>query len=153
MNEISFQSHFGLILSQCNNTHQPKLRKCILSIPFWSDFITGIYEFWKTVYELSIPFWSDFIPVQLCSPSVGLFSFNPILVWFYPFVACLCWCVWVILSIPFWSDFIKFNAVQPPGVEVLFQSHFGLILSWCMVLYDFIKQFKAFQSHFGLILS
>ena len=81
----SFQSHFGLILSNPNN--QATIADVILSIPFWSDFIErtngGVGQMVKvfqshfglilscseTIIErsnsLSIPFWSDFINFQV----------------------------------------------------------------------------------------
>ncbi len=56
--------------------------------------------------QLSIPFWSDFIAVD--GPKrYGNFQ----------------------LSIPFWSDFILKHYLMTLRVSIIFQSHFGLILS------------------------
>ena len=81
-----------------------------LSIPFWSDFI------WLRCIEcitkrklLSIPFWSDFILSRRTADAVGM-GFQ--------------------LSIPFWSDFIEHNHESIEILSVIFQSHFGLILSY-----------------------
>ena len=82
-----------------------------------------------------------------------MFSFNPILVWFYlvqspvgmsggvaiifqshfglilsPLNRCWQRCS-VFLSIPFWSDFIQERVIQYGRSAGSFQSHFGLILS------------------------
>ena len=130
-----------------------KPRACpLLSIPFWSDFIslTSLSSF--LLLSLSIPFWSDFITRPLLlgeyyatnfqshfglilsrdlyyTPNPPLLTFNPILVWFY------------------------LSRHQCATLErgYRFQSHFGLILSVGRQEKHSLHQ--PFQSHFGLILS
>ena len=126
---VSFQSHYGLILSR-----HPA------SPPLWQ------------LRQLSIPLWSDFIRVR----SAGGWliregcTFNPTMVWFYqvPFshftpsrthfqshyglilsTSVSLYGIFVKnLSIPLWSDFIV-AAEYLRCVPRCFQSHYGLILS------------------------
>ncbi len=150
---LSFQSHFGLILSQC---HWCCVRKCYhpLSIPFWSDFILDLTVILiNYTCSLSIPFWSDFISWDCTSA-----NFHP-----------------VILSIPFWSDFIETTRVRQ--LSLTSQTTFNPILVWfypkgktawsqCLRTFNPILVWfyllsvntdkiviDVFQSHFGLILS
>ncbi len=89
---LTFQSHFGLILSCSSISYCEPLQS--LSIPFWSDFISRNSD-WKSKESsgLSIPFWSDFIRKSSRCRGKG---------------SCL-------LSIPFWSDFIMLSKSFSPN--------------------------------------
>ena len=115
-----FQSHFGLILS--GNLAEKLAEYILLSIPFWSDFIS-FYDMLSTTFQTR--------------------TFNPILVWFYLYV-------FVFSSqyeIHFQSHFglilskLKF---REDNVADFFQSHFGLILSsfFCFGLFNCVSSFN-----------
>ena len=124
----SFQSHYGLILSQSQHSGTTTTQQSfnptmvwfypisdlvcsndalsILSIPLWSDFIWNQPEIPCSCKGLSIPLWSDFI------------------------VHVDCWVAFEYsLSIPLWSDFIDSYLAQSAVSARTFQSHYGLILS------------------------
>ena len=150
-----FQSHYGLILSNClaKLSVLPTLHR--LSIPLWSDFIGGRTRRRPVrIGKLSIPLWSDFIFSIYCLPFQTYVAFNPTMVWFYRIrflrlLLSLCH-----LSIPLWSDFI-FNKHCNDLLPVKnFQSHYGLILSYTVMLRKKRRWGDGtFQSHYGLILS
>ena len=151
-----------------------KLLRELLSIPFWSDFIKQPP---LLIDNPATPFQSHFglilslvpVPYMQCSDCFqshfGLIlsnrtgepdelqnhPFNPILVWFYLLVSKFLHFRYECLSIPFWSDFIEHEFTWPNRRVLLFQSHFGLILSWHGITYNIAT--LLFQSHFGLILS
>ncbi len=83
----------------------------------------------RVVSVLSIPFWSDFISTSTATALPTWKTFNPILVWFYRLVWILRIVYVRLLSIPFWSDFISPVSDELIDPETSFQSHFGLILS------------------------
>ena len=96
------------------------------------------------------------------------------MVWFYQELRSYRCSLLRCLSIPLWSDFITISTVAPAGIGIIFQSHYGLILSndpdrireakektfnpTMVWFYQVILEFKSlttsfFQSHYGLILS
>ena len=122
-----------------------------LSIPFWSDFILPKFDSkYKILLQTFNPIlvWFYRVPPSIFS---SFLSFNPILVWFYQQDVTYRMQQCFFLSIPFWSDFIQHLPVMLLISTVIFQSHFGLILSQ---LHEnpFVHR-VCFQSHFGLILS
>ena len=170
--EVSFQSHYGLILSAYKidygkfnvETFNPTMvwfyqratgelirgwrpfnptmvwfYRCTaalrvhcagkLSIPLWSDFITRHRQAARHRAQLSIPLWSDFIGLHKKRLGEPLTAFNPTMVWFY-----------------------RWSMTDNESSSYVFQSHYGLILSWAKG--ENIKLlFISFQSHYGLILS
>ena len=82
-----FQSHFGLILSRCS-----RCTVC-LSLSF-NPILVWFYRFSSERESvefdclLSIPFWSDFIYRIRKANSRSNSAFNPILVWFYRALSC-----------------------------------------------------------------
>ena len=80
--KLSFQSHYGLILSQ---------KRKNTSTPMFGSFNPTMVWFyrgkekgaWETQDGLSIPLWSDFIWEDNCLRLIFLEAFNPTMVWFY----------------------------------------------------------------------
>ena len=150
---ITFQSHFGLILSTTSIAYHPQLDIAFNPILVWFyHFIVQLFQPFQTVLPLSIPFWSDFIHYHLLTFNTSnTHSFNPILVWFYHFSSSICLSSSSVLSIPFWSDFI--NILLPGAVTE--EVTFNPILVWFYLFRSHSPFFlvRDFQSHFGLILS
>ena len=169
----AFQSHFGLILSH----FRWWVRKS-LSVPF-NPILVWFYLDKVYAVDVSFPdFQSHFglILSRFYNSELHEFhaAFNPILVWFYPRCNWFCTDNWWVLSIPFWSDFILQLVLKIIMNSLYFQSHFGLILSHCVLKIALLHHLsfnpilvwfyhpergqvklpeKSFQSHFGLILS
>ena len=126
----SFQSHYGLILSNYNfrniyqviNSFNPTMvwfyQTCFrddkysiseLSIPLWSDFILPIEPGFATA---AAPFQSHYglilSPYNNQETPIIPYSFNPTMVWFY-----------------LWKE----SVIRDSNKN--FQSHYGLILSPC----------------------
>ncbi len=125
----SFQSHSGLILSKSYWVFESKS-----SLPF-NPILVWFYHLWPSnslcsSCLLSIPFWSDFIEKIKNKDVANGYAFNPILVWFYQYLKKCLKLKSGFLSIPFWSDFIL-NTYSGGRFEIgyNFQSHSGLILS------------------------
>ena len=103
---ISFQSHFGLILSLSNQNEV---------FDFFDDFQSH-FGLILSIAEMMLRVFSES-------------AFNPILVWFYLLTTARLNMTLSQLSIPFWSDFISCCNVLSLPSQRNFQSHFGLILS------------------------
>ena len=124
----------------------------LLSIPLWSDFIHRITQTaWQQKQRLSIPLWSDFIIKSLerttlatstfqshyglilsgfngCFRWTNNWAFNPTMVWFYPEMGKV--------KNPY------MNAFNPTMVWFYLKVRNGKVLAT-----------NIFQSHYGLILS
>ena len=102
--------------------------------------------------RLSIPFWSDFISGTAVGETQAYMNFQSHFGLILSVRAPLGYCLIIHLSIPFWSDFILLGSVYCFHCKVFFQSHFGLILSKTKAD-AILRRLARFQSHFGLILS
>ncbi len=145
-----------------------------LSIPLWSDFIA--IEFRISVFPTP-NFQSHYGLILSRKTKIAqlttLHSFNPTMVWFYPYakqkqqnlVSSLSIPLWsdfidrtprtavisTILSIPLWSDFI-FDYFKTKFLE---KAPFNPTMVWfyrsmCLLA---VRLSSYFQSHYGLILS
>ncbi len=103
---LSFQSHYGLILSWLQRTFQ-WLEQCTsLSIPLWSDFIAFPNNAMREL-EAFNPTMVWFYLTWDEEPQYLMFTaFNPTMVWFYQELVEVSEQLWLLLSIPLWSDFI-----------------------------------------------
>ena len=110
-----------------------------------SDLLNFLFGF-QSHYGLILSNWKPSIsPPLIC-------SFNPTMVWFYPSSRCRSRTLLLKLSIPLWSDFIFIAATAALERLIVFQSHYGLILSGIRC-YRSCMTGNIFQSHYGLILS
>ena len=138
---ISFQSHYGLILSA--TPHEFYVFVLMLFNPTMVWFYRE--KEGKNSYELAI-----FNPTMVwfylsCFLIYTFFHrliFNPTMVWFYRQRRRYDRGSQNLFSIPLWSDFIPF-ATPSLFIISVFQSHYGLILSkWCWKTYNFCRQFS-----------
>ena len=125
----------------------------LLSIPLWSDFITGKRRTSSKKSSTFNPTMVWFYQLFRQDKHYFLSTFNPTMVWFYQPLPTrtsmnttpLSIPLWsdfisvkeylecinnVALSIPLWSDFIQVFSEIGSEITQLFQSHYGLILSW-----------------------
>ncbi len=149
---ITFQSHYGLILSEICILHEK------ISKPIFQSHYGLILSFSS---KLSVVCW--------------IRTFNPTMVWFYRRPRWRSYKRKSGLSIPLWSDFISTVIIILSPQILPFQSHYGLILSHVFtntnlhiqlpfnptMVWFYLKRLKTiylfriygFQSHYGLILS
>ena len=135
-----------LVWFYLTDTSDSRNSQCLISIPFWSDFI--IIKYVARIAEKQFQSHSGLILSQHCLQPIHSvhYHFNPILVWFYPSIVLIKDLLKNLISIPFWSDFIYITKL---GLECpnWFQSHSGLILSEYTVCLD-----KNFSKYFNPIL-
>ena len=127
---LDFQSHYGLILSPLRTRRSARLSRAFNPTMVW--FYQAVRKCIELVDKgLSIPLWSDFISgLTTSAPIFSASAFNPTMVWFYrESLPELC-ILQDYLSIPLWSDFISAVVSIILILYLLyFQSHYGLILS------------------------
>ena len=129
-----------------------KVEVNLLSIPFWSDFISKWHDYSPFSW---INFQSHFGLILSRHTASGISSNHEI---FQSHFGLILSCITKqiiyfvsILSIPFWSDFIK----RQDGSQTSCTKSFNPILVWFYLWFAPIESISpyTFQSHFGLILS
>ncbi len=118
--EFCFQSHYGLILSLSQNTHN--YHNCSFQSHYGLILSRAVAFYKKNYNTLSIPLWSDFI-ARLKGASRWITK----------------------LSIPLWSDFIKISEKDVKIGFGFFQSHYGLILSSYLSVITQLYSCRAFN--------
>ncbi len=149
---VSFQSHYGLILSypyQIANlpdvTSFQSHYGLILSNPPYNVLFTG---------ALSIPLWSDFIQARLFLCISVFLTFNPTMVWFY-LVEELRGEYKGIADVTFNPTMVWFYHESPFVYFTSVNITFNPTMVWFYPSSpsSFLKYLYFFQSHYGLILS
>ena len=179
---FSFQSHYGLILSRPVRAGRPAGSQAFnpTMVWFYLETINAVdsgkefaaFTFNPTMVWFYLRYITRTIKSMNETISLAYATFNPTMVWFY-LLQKIVKQKWK-LSIPLWSDFISLNRIMSTPSTLIFQSHYGLILSRCRrklrsgrsllsipLWSDFISiqdisssvYFAYFQSHYGLILS
>ena len=129
-----FQSHYGLILSKMIKLDE---------IVAWLAFNPTMVWFYHLLIYLTVLFVALFQShyglilsgIIVCFCESQYYAFNPTMVWFYLNEKSTGNQKSTWLSIPLWSDFIRSKYNKRIKEKVRFQSHYGLILSACKVVW------------------